>query len=167
MRRNPTIKTFTEHWKSLSARNDATNPEVPKILKNLHIMKWTVSFCDFARQVIGTRTILLSYVIRETVTVPALTALLMVEQTYTDELVLVEGELIYRATHTHLLYRDDNAFLYFYMEEATCSTMYTTLIQPYSWCKDGYGAWFEIKNQYARYDKWGAELKKQDNLLHT
>ena len=39
MRWNPVIKTFTEHWKSLTARKDATNPEVPKISKNLHIMK--------------------------------------------------------------------------------------------------------------------------------
>ena len=49
MRWNPVIKTFTEHWKSLTARKDATNPEVPKISKNLHIMKWTEAFSGFAR----------------------------------------------------------------------------------------------------------------------
>ena len=41
MRWNPVIKTFTEHWNSLTARKDSTNPEVTKISKNLHIMKWT------------------------------------------------------------------------------------------------------------------------------
>ena len=45
--------------------------------------------------------------------------------------------------------------------------MYTGSIQPYSWCKYGRGARFAITNQYAGKDKWGAELKKQDDLLHT
>ena len=45
--------------------------------------------------------------------------------------------------------------------------MYTSLIQPYSWRKDGRGVWFAITNQYAGKEKWGAELKKQDDLLHT
>ena len=48
MRWNPVIKTFTEHWKSLTARKYATDTEVPKISKNLHIMKWTEAFSDFA-----------------------------------------------------------------------------------------------------------------------
>ena len=75
--------------------------------------------------------------------------------------------MISRATHTHPLYRDDNAPLYFYLEEATRSTMYTNSIQPYSRRKYERGAWFGIANQYARKDKWGSELKKQYDLLHT
>ena len=75
--------------------------------------------------------------------------------------------MIARATHTRPLYRDDNASLYFYLEEATRSTMYTSLIQLYSQRKDGCGTWFAITNQYAWKDKWGAEQKKQDDLLHT
>ena len=167
MRWNPVIKTFTEHWKSLTARKDATDPEVPKISKNLHIMKWTEAFSDFARRVIGTRTIPLSYVIRETVAVPGVAPPLMPNQPYAEAFGSVEEELIARATHTHPLYRDDNASLYFYLEEATRSTMYTSSIQPFSRRKDGRGAWFAITNQYAGKDKWAAELKKQDDLLHT
>ena len=45
--------------------------------------------------------------------------------------------------------------------------MYTSSIQPYSRRKDGRGSWFAITNQYDGKDKWGAELKKQDDLLHT
>ena len=60
MKWNPTIKTFNDHWKSLNARKDATDPEVPKISKTLHIMKWTEAFSDFTRRVIGTQTIPLS-----------------------------------------------------------------------------------------------------------
>ena len=167
MRYNPVIKTFTEHWKSLTAQKDATNPEVPKISKTLHIMKWTEAFSDFDHHMIGTRTIPLSYVIRDTVDVPRDAPALMPNQPYTAEYESVEEEMIARATHTRPLYRDDNASLYFYLEEATHSNMYTSSIQPYSQRKDGRGAWFAITNQYAGKDKWGAELNKQDDLLHT
>ena len=100
-------------------------------------MKWTEAFSDFSRRVIGTRTIPLSYVIRETVAVPAAALPLMTNQPYAEVFGSVKEELIDRATHTHLLYRDDNASLYFYLEEATRSTMYTSSIQPFSRRKDG------------------------------
>ena len=70
MRWNPVIKNFTKHWKSLTVRKDATDPEVPKISKSLHIMKWTEAFSDFACHVIGTWNTPLSYAIRNTVDVP-------------------------------------------------------------------------------------------------
>ena len=176
MRWNPTIKNFSDHWKSLLARKDATDPDVPKISKTLHIMKWTEAFSDFTRRVIGTRTIPLSYVIRELVDVPdaapTLARLLggagaQQLQPFSEQFGSVEEELIARATHSHPLYRDDNASIYFFLEEATRSTMYASSIQPYSRRKDGRGAWLALTNQYAGQDKWNAELKKQDDLLHT
>ena len=115
MRWNPVIKTFTKHWKSLTAQKDATNPEVPKISKNLLIMKWTEAFSDFARRVIGTQKIPLSYVIRKTIAVPSAAPPLMTNQPYAEAFGSVEEELIDYATHTHPLYRDNNASLYFYL----------------------------------------------------
>ena len=111
MRWNPVIKTFAEHWKSLTARKNAADPEVPKISKTVHIMKWNEAFSDFARRVIGTRTIPLSYVIRDTVDVPHDAPALMPNQPSAAEYELVEEEIMARATHTHPLYRDDNASL--------------------------------------------------------
>ena len=123
MRCNPVIKTFTEHWKSLTACKDAPDPEVPNILKTLHIMKWTEAFSDFSRRVIGTRTIPLSYVIRDTVAVTDDAPPLMPNQPYAAEFESVEEEMIARATHTHPLYHNNNAYLYLYLEEVTRSTM--------------------------------------------
>jgi len=167
MRWNPVIKTFIEHWKALKARKETANPEVPKISKTLHIMKWTEAFSDFARRVVGTRTIPLSYVIRDEVTVPAAAPALMANQPYAEVFGSVEEELMARASHTHALYREDNAALYFFLEEATRSTMYASSIQPFSRRKDGRGAWTAITKQYAGKDKWASELKLQDDLLHT
>ena len=98
---------------------------------------------------------------RKPVSVPALALLLIPNQPYADEFGLVEEYMITRATHTHPLYCDENTSLYLYLEEATRSTMYTSLIQPYSQRKYGRGEWFVITNHYAGKDKWGAELKKK------
>ena len=53
-------------------------------------MKLTESFSDFARRLIGTRTILLSYVIRDTVDVPRDAPALMPNQPYAAEYESVE-----------------------------------------------------------------------------
>ena len=53
------------------------------------------------------------------------------------------------------------------MEEATRGTVYAASIKPFQPGKDGRGAWLALTNQYAGKDKWEAELKKQDDLLHT
>ena len=86
----------------------------------------------------------------------------MVNQPYTEEFGSVEEELMARASHTYALYLEDNASLYFFLEEATRSTMCAGSILPFIWRKDGRGAWFAITNQYAGKEKWASELKQQD-----
>ena len=95
-------------------------------------MKWAEDFSDLSCRVIGTQTITLSYVICGTVDVPRDAPALMPNQPYAAEYESVEEDMIACDTHTHPLYRDDNASLYFYLEESTCSTIYTSLIHPYS-----------------------------------
>jgi hypothetical protein len=65
------------------------------------------------------------------------------------------------------LFRDDNATVYFKLEEATRLTTYAASIKPFQQTKDGRGSWFVILNQYAGKDKWEAEIKRQEQLLHT
>ena len=91
-------------------------------------MKWADNLSDFSWRGIGTRTIPLSCVILETVAVPALAPPLFPNKPYADKFGWVEEDMISRATHTQPLYRDDNASLYFYLEESTCSRMYTSSI---------------------------------------
>jgi hypothetical protein len=64
------------------------------------------------------------------------------------------------------LYQDDNANVYYRLEEATHRTAYAALIKPFQRTKGGRGAFQALKNQYAGQDKWEAKLKKQDDLLH-
>jgi hypothetical protein len=164
---NTVIKNFGEQWKALKDRKAGDLPEVPKITKALPVIKWTQAFADYLHRVIGVRMIPLAYVIREVVNVPAAAPALMAGQPHSLEHGSVEAELVARAQHTHALYRDDNANVYYRLEEATRTTAYAASIKPYQRAKDGRGAFQALTNQYAGQDKWEAELKKQDDLLHT
>ena len=161
------MKNFEIQWKALKAKKDEDPPDVPKITKALPVIKWTEAFRDFLNRVVGVRTIPLCYVIRPDVEVPVAVPALATNQPHSTEHASVEGELVARATHTHALYRDDNASVYHYLEEATRATTYAASIKPFQRAKDGRGAWIALTSQYAGRDKWEAEIKKQENLLHT
>ena len=167
VRWDPTIKRFIEHWQALCDRKKGDTPETPKITRALPVTKWTECFADFTHRVCGARTIPLAYVIRATVLVPGAAPPLAVGEPYSVEHGSVEEELIARASHDHPLYREDNAKLYYFLEEATRTTSYAASLKPYQRRKDGRAAWFAIVQQYAGVDKWQAELKQQDDLLHT
>jgi hypothetical protein len=164
---DPIIKCFDANWIALKARQKATAPEVPKISKALPVTKWTEAFADFLQRVCGDRTIPLAYVIRADVAVPAAAPVLLANKPYSEAHASVEGELVARASHDHALFSDDNAKVYFYLEEATRTTSYAASIKPFQRLKQGRLAWFAIVHQYAGIDKWQAELTKQDDFLHT
>ena len=164
---NHVMKNFEIQWKALKERQSDDPPDTPKITRALPVLRWTEAFKDFLSRVIGVRTIPLSYVIREEATPPAAIPALANDQPHSAEHKSVEGELVARASHTHPLYRDDNATVYHYLEEATRSTAFAASIKPFQRAKDGRGAWKAIKSQYAGDDKWEAEIKRQEKVLHT
>jgi hypothetical protein len=53
------------------------------------------------------------------------------------------------------------------LEEATRTTAYAASIKPFQRRKDGRGAWLALLGQYAGKDKWEAEIKVQEAVLHT
>jgi hypothetical protein len=79
----------------------------------------------------------------------------------------IETELIARASHGHSLFREDNSSVYYKLEEATRATSYAASIKPYQRTKNGREAWLALSNQYAGNDKWEAEIKRHEQLLHT
>jgi hypothetical protein len=102
----------------------------------------------------------------ESVDVPVATPALAQNQPHSNEHESVEGKLVTRADE-HALHRDDNAFVYQYLEEATRSTAYVTSIKLPQSRKDGRAAQLALLGQYAANDKWEAESKKQEYVLHT
>ena len=79
----------------------------------------------------------------------------------------IKADLIHCASHCHGLFRDDNAQVYYKLEEATRGTAYADSIKPFEWTKNGRGAFLALRSQYDGKDKYEAEIVKQDNLLHT
>ena len=70
-------------------------------------------------------------------------------------------------SRNHELFREDNAKVYYHLDEATRGTSYGVLIKSFQQSKNGRGAWVALMNQSAGCDKWEAENKCQDDLLHT
>ena len=75
--------------------------------------------------------------------------------------------MIARALHTHAMFQDDNAAVYYALEEATRSMSYAASSKTFQRTKNGCGALQALTNQYVGNDKWEAEIRKQDDLLHT
>jgi hypothetical protein len=165
---DPVLKNFDLQWKALETRMKSNaDQEVPKISKTLVIIKWTKAMDDFLHRKIGTRTIPRAYVTRATAAAPALCPPQANNLPHSTEHGSVEDDLIAHASHTHPLFRDDNSAVYFDLEEATRTTSYAASIKPFQRLKDGRGAWLALLNQYAGPDKWLAEIKRSEELLHN
>ena len=162
---NPTMKNFADQWKALEDKSKA-EPEVPKITKALPVIKWTEAMRNFMMRKYGVRTIPLAYVIRNVETPPPIGPI-EVGRPHSDEHGSIEDELVARASHTHALYREDNAAVFYQLEEATRSTSYAASIKPFQRTKNGRGAWLALSSQYAGKDKWEAEIKRHEQVLHT
>ena len=167
IRWNNVVKNFESQWESLEEKKEAAVPEIPKIGKALPIIKWTEVFQDFLKQVIGARYIPLSYVIRDQVEVPADALPLATDQPFSTEHGSIQREMIARASHNVGMFGDDNAKVYHYIEAATRSTSYTGSVRPFKHTEDGRSAWFAIVTQFAGKDKWEAEIKRNEQLLHN
>ena len=109
----------------------------------------------------------LAYVTRKDEDIPAVASPRMAGQPHSDVHGSIESEMIAQASHTHTMFQDDNAAVYYALEEATRSTSYAASIKPFQRTKNGCGALQALTNQYERNDKREAEIHKQDDLLHT
>ena len=86
--------------------------------------------------------------VREEVTVPGKCPPLKLSQPYFEEYGSVEEDMIARASHSNGLYADDNAEVYYKLEEATRSTTYAASIAPFQKKNDGRSAFLEIFEIY-------------------
>ena len=163
----PVVKNFDIQWKALVDRKKSNEPDISKISHTLPVLKWTEAFSDYLLQIIGSRMIPLAYVIHEDANPPGTAPPRATSQPHLEEHRLVEMDMIMHASHDHALFREDNAKVYFKLEEATCSTMYAASIKPYQQSKNGRGAWIALASKYAEQDKFEAEIKSAEDVLHN
>ena len=116
------MKNFEIQWTALKERKGDDSPDVPNIhniSKALPAIKWMEAFQDDLNRKIGNCNIPLAYIIHDEPNPPAAAPPFAVGQPYSIDHGSVEAELIARALHTHVLFRDNNSGLYSLQEEAT------------------------------------------------
>ena len=130
------MKNFAEQWKALENKKGGGKPEVPKMTKALPRVKWTEAFRDYLHRVMGVRTISLAYIIRPDGAGP-LIGTQATGAPHATEHESIETDLIYRASHDHPLFREDNSMIYYKLDEATWATLYAASIKPFQRSKNG------------------------------
>ena len=163
----PNMRNFGEQWKDPMERRQDNDPETPKISKALPIIRWTEAFRDHLHRCIGVQNIPLVYVVREDIGVLAVCPPQATDQSYSEEHGSIEEDPIQQSSHTRGLDSDDSALVYYKLEEATHSTSYMDSIKPSQRRKYGRSAFMALTSHYDGAEKWEAEIKQQENLLHT
>ena len=162
----PVIKSFKELWDALQEKKKK-EPEVPMLGKGVSFVKWIESFKDHCYQCIGTRSVPLAAVIRDVVAVAQVCPPRAIGQPYSEEHGSIVGDLIHRSSHARGNFKEDNAEVYFKIEEATRNTTYQDSIAPFKRTLDGRGAYLALKAQYAGKDKWEAIIAKHKEIVST
>eukprot|EP00957_Ditylum_brightwellii_P190046 14467989-Ditylum_brightwellii.AAC.1 len=66
----------------------------------------------------------------------------------------------------HPLYCEDNAQVYYCLEEAVRGTQYVSTLKLFQQIKNGRGSLALIIQQFARTNKWQTELSLRDKFMH-
>ena len=75
--------------------------------------------------------------------------------------------MINHTSHTHPLYKQDNASVFTMIEEASCGTHFSNTIQPFKIRKDGQGTWLALILSHMGDDKWEIITKLNSAWLMT
>ena len=135
-------------------------PKLPTLSKINTPLKWCESFKHYLYTTFGVRKIPLTYVIRKSESVtpesgndPVATYDPIKNNKAYGNSDSVLGDLIARASHSHPLYKTDNAITFRAMENATRGSIYATTIKYYARKKDGRGAWQALLTSHVGTDK--------------
>eukprot|EP00957_Ditylum_brightwellii_P135375 10322321-Ditylum_brightwellii.AAC.1 len=128
-------------------------PVVPKFTGELPIMQWVDIFNDFLNRKIGVRTIPMSYATRETALLSRPVSVNSENLPHDEEFKSIEEEFVAQALHMHSFYHEDNAAVYYCLEEAVRSTQYASTLKSFQQVKNGRGVLASIIQQFTRADK--------------
>jgi hypothetical protein len=164
---DPVIESSHEYWESLTQQIKDSPPVLPKITKSLPIMKWQEAIDTYFSRVHGARSVPLTYIIRKNVAIADPLPSLVQDKPYSADNGSLEAEMVATASHSHSLYRIDNATVHYALTQATLGTQYASSVSPFDKANDGRGAYLALKTQFAGPDKYQELLKKQTDFLMT
>ena len=169
-----TLRNFKTEWDAIITLSKQAPPKIPVLSKTNPPLRWSESFKNVCYNTFGVRTVPLSYIIREKTDV--------VPETGTDAAVTYDpcvpdkahgssgsvlDDLIHRTSHTHPLYKQDNATVFTMIEEAARGTHFSNTIQPFKNRKNGRGAWLALLLSHVGEDKWENITKLNSAWLMT
>ena len=125
------IKNFQHQWKALKERKKEGLASTPKESKTLAIIKWSKVFAHLLNIAIGARNVILSCVGRVDDSPSGTLPPLAPNSPHSEKYVLAEVELLVSVPRDHPLFKDDNAKVSWYLEEAARSTQREASIKTY------------------------------------
>ena len=148
------LRHFKDEQAAIKSQKDANPTDVPKVTKSVPILRWLESFETFLGNVIGTRDIPLSYVIRPNAVPDAQAPPLRPGYPFSDLYGSVSEELVHRATYDHPLFREDSKKVLQFLDEALTGTSYSHTISKFRRANNGREAFLAVSAQHGGLDKW-------------
>ena len=136
--------------------------------QKLDVVRWTETFLDLLSRFVGARNMMLAHIVRATHIVDYSTHFALMEDICcAEDTGSLEEELSWRSLHNHPLFKDNNASVCHFLEEATRSTVCSVSMKPFQKNKDGRNAWFFIVKQCAGDGQWKRQLEKSEDYINT
>ena len=167
MHYNNVLRAFKLEWDAItSMSNKANELKLPVLSKNCPPLKWCESMKHYLFNTFGVRKIPLTYIIRDEVAVapeappagqipdPSVTYDPLVTDMAYRNSGTVLGDMIDRASHTHVLYKTDNAQVYSLIEQAARNSSFLSTIKSFEKRKNGRGAWLALITAHVGDSKW-------------
>ena len=112
------LKDYSDHLQSVKALKKVQDVKPIKFCKDTVALRWFKAALTFWISYIGARNSPLAYVVREAALPNPARSPLLVEKFYLDEHNSIKGEQIAFLSHSYSLFKEDNAKVYEFLEEA-------------------------------------------------
>ena len=169
-----TLRNFKTEWDAIVTLSKQDPPKVSLLSKTNPPLRWSESFKNICYNTFSVRVVPLLYILRETVDVTpevGVDRTIVYDPCLPDKAQGISGsvleDLIHRTSHTHPLYKKDNAMVFTMIEEAARGTHFSNIIQPFKSKKDERGALLALLFSHVGGDKWESIIKINSAWLMT
>ena len=157
---------YVKQFKALSElrKNWPAPPELPKLGRNVPIMKLLEMIRETLHKKLGIRQIPLSYVTRAVVT-PGPIGPIRENKPFSRDFSSFHEEMVARASHDHQNYQDDNSAVLDILVGCLGDTEYMTSLKPFQRLRDGRGALLALEVQNLGNSKWDTVIRKAEQTV--
>ena len=161
------IKNFLEQHQALKERKSRSSDDtsIPKITKTLPVYNWIQSLNNYLNRRVGVRNAGLSYVVREVAAVSVIVPARALDEPHSEEYGSIEGDQTHRLSHTHALFKVNNAEVFDIIEQGVRGSDIAPTIALYRKRRDGRGALKAIIDQHAGVRVWDDMVRSAKEVM--